>query len=339
MRSVRCPRPGKLVVEERPEPEPATGEVVVRVHHCGICGSDLHWFHDQMMIPQVAPGHEIAGEVARVGAGVSTLREGDPVALEGISSCGSCRYCVAGDYQRCPAIGIVGITIPGGFADYLALPARHCFRVPAGVDFATAALSEPLGVAVHGLRLSGLEIGQRVAILGAGTIGLMAVIAARAGGAGEIVVTARRPQQKAAALALGADRVVDDADSSALMGDVDNPIDLVVETVGGTADTLDTAAAACRPGGTICVLGAFTRSPTFPALFVLAKELRIIGSFVYSRAGARADYDIVLDLLRRQGKRISETLITHRFPLEDIAAAFATASDKTTGSIKVTIAV
>jgi threonine dehydrogenase-like Zn-dependent dehydrogenase len=120
---------------------------------------------------------------------------------------------------------------------------------------------------------------------------------------------------------------------------VDNPIDLVVETVGGAADTLDTAAAACRPGGTICVLGAFTRSPTFPALFVLAKELRIIGSFVYSRAGARADYDIVLDLLRRQGKHVADTLITHRFPLDDIAGAFATASDKTTGSIKVTIAV
>src|SRR6185295_11035856 len=160
--------------------------------------------------------------------------------------------------------------------------------------------------------------------LGAGTIGLMAVVAARAGGAGEIVVTARRPQQKAAALALGADRVVDPDDPAGLLGDaIDAPIDLVIETVGGAADTLDTAVAACRPGGTICVLGAFTKSPTFPALFVLVKELRIIGSFVYSRAGARADYDIVLDLLRRQGKRIGHTLITHRFPLDDIAAAFA----------------
>src|SRR6266581_9157085 len=126
----------------------------------------------------------------------------DPVALEGIASCGACRYCLAGDYQRCLAIGFVGLTIPGGFAEYVSAPARHCFRVPAGVDFATAALSEPLGVAVHGVRLSGLEIGQRVAVLGAGTIGLAAVVAARAGGAGEIVVSARRPHQKAAALAL-----------------------------------------------------------------------------------------------------------------------------------------
>src|SRR5205809_732598 len=238
-----------------------------------------------MMIPSVWPGHEIAGEVADVGDGVTALESGDPVALEGIASCGACRYCLAGDYQRCPAIGFVGLTIPGGFAEYVSAPARHYFRIPVGVDFATAALSEPLGVAVHGVRLSGLEIGQRVLVLGAGTIGLMAVVAARAGGAGEILVTARRPQQKAAALALGADRVADDAHAGELFGDVDRPVDVVIETVGGNADTLDTAAAACRPGGTICLLGAFTTSPTLPALFVLVKELRLIGSMVYGRAG------------------------------------------------------
>ncbi len=338
MRAAFCRGVGRLVVEDAPRPTPGPGEVVVRVRNCGICGSDLHWYHDQMMIPPVCPGHEIAGEVSDVGDGVTTLRAGDPVAVEGIASCGTCRYCVAGDYQRCPAIGVVGFTIPGGFAEYIQMPARHCFRVPAGVDFPTAALSEPLGVAVHGVRLAGLEIGQRVAILGAGTIGLMAVVAARAGGAGEILITARRPQQKAAALALGADRVVDESDPEGLTGDaMDAPIDLVVETVGGTADTLDTAAAACRPGGTICVLGAYTRMPLFPALFVLAKELRIIGSFVYSRAGARADYDIVLDILRRQGQRIAGAIITHRVPLADVARGFATAADKTTGSIKVTV--
>ena len=339
MRAVACRGPGALALEDVARPEPGPGEVVVAVRNCGICGSDLHWYHDQMMIPAVCPGHEIAGEIADVGPGVTTLRAGDRVAVEGIATCGACRYCVSGDYQRCPNIGIVGMTIPGGFADYLRMPARHCFRVPDGIEFATAALGEPLGVAVHGVRLSGLEIGQRVVVLGAGTIGLMAIVAARAGGAGEIVVTARRPQQKAAALALGADRVVDDVDPSALMAEAsDDPVDLVIETVGGTADTLDTAVAVCRPGGTICVLGAYTKSPPFPALFVLVKELRIIGSLVYGRAGARADFDIALDLLHRHGPRIAQTLITHRFPLDRIDDAFRAAADKTTGSIKVTIA-
>ncbi|HSV07476.1 MAG TPA: alcohol dehydrogenase catalytic domain-containing protein [Candidatus Binatus sp.] len=337
MQAAFCRGAGNVVLDDVERPTPEMGEVVVRVRNCGICGSDLHWYHDQMMIPSVCPGHEIAGEVADVGAGVTSLRAGDAVALEGIASCGRCRYCATGEYQRCPRVRVVGITIPGGFAEYVKMPARHCFRVPAGVDFATAALSEPLGVAVHGVRLAGLEIGQRVAILGAGTIGLMAVVAARAGGAGEVIVVARRPQQKAAALALGADRVVDDNDPNGIGGDIDAPIDLVIETVGGSADTLDTAVAACRPGGTICILGAFTRSPTFPALFVLAKELRLIGSFVYGRAGAQADFDIVLDILRRRGRHIAETIITHRVPLAEIARGFRTAADKTTGAIKVTI--
>src|SRR5262245_59572621 len=338
MRAAFCRAPGAIALEEVARPTPAPGEVVVRVRNCGICGSDLHWYHDQMMIPSVCPGHEIAGEVAEVGAGVTGLAAGDPVAIEGIASCGACRYCIAGDYQRCMAIGVVGMTIPGGFAEYIRMPARHCFRVPAGVDFPTAALSEPLGVAVHGVRLAGLEIGQRVAILGAGTIGLMAVIAARAGGAGEIVVTARRPQQRAAALALGADRVVGDGDLDGLIGDASAaPIDLGIETVGGTADTVEQAAIAARPGGTVCVLGAFSKSPPLPALFLLIKELRIIGSFVYGRAGARADYDIVQDLLARHGAKIGTTIVTHRFPLADIDQAFRTAADKQTGSIKVTI--
>jgi threonine dehydrogenase-like Zn-dependent dehydrogenase len=338
MRAAFCRQAGRVVVEDAPRPEPGPGEVVVRVRSCGICGSDLHWWHDQMMIPTVCPGHEIAGEVADVGPGVRSLKAGDAVALEGISTCGECRYCVAGDYQLCRRVGLVGITIPGGFAEYVKMPARHCFATPPGVDFPTAALSEPLGVAVHAVRLSGLEIGQRVAILGAGTIGLMAVVAARAGGAGEIVVTARRPQQRAAALALGADRVVDDGDLDGLIGDAaEAPIDLVIETVGGTAETIQQAAIAARPGGTVCVLGAFSKPPELPALFLLIKELRIIGSFVYGRAGARADYDIVQDLLARHGATIGKTIVTHRFALADIDEAFRTAADKQTGSIKVTI--
>jgi threonine dehydrogenase-like Zn-dependent dehydrogenase len=96
------------------------------------------------------------------------------VALEGIASCGLCRWCRAGTYNYCTRLGIVGMTIPGGFADFVSLPARHCFPVTEGIDFPIAALSEPLGVAVHGVRLGGLELGQRVLVLGAGTIGLAA---------------------------------------------------------------------------------------------------------------------------------------------------------------------
>jgi 2-desacetyl-2-hydroxyethyl bacteriochlorophyllide A dehydrogenase len=337
MRAARAEGPGRIAVEEVDRPEPGPGDVVVKIAACGICGSDLHWYHDQMMLPAACPGHEIAGTVAMVGPKVTSLREGDRVSVEGIASCGECRYCLAGSYHYCPRIGIVGMTIPGGYADYVKMPARHCFAV-GDMDLATASLSEPLGVAVHGVRISGLSIGQRVLVLGAGTIGLMAVVAARAGGAGEILVTARRPQQQAAARALGADRVFSDADEGALFeATSESPVDLVIESVGGTSSTLDTAVAACRPGGTVCLLGVYTTSIPFPALFTVAKELTIKGSFVYNRVGSRADFDVVVDLLKRQGNRLASTMLTHSFPLERIADAFETAGDKTSGSIKVTI--
>src|SRR2546428_13444018 len=130
MRAAFCRGVGVLVVEDAPRPTPASGEVVVRVRNCGICGSDLHWYHDQMMIPSVCPGHEIAGEVADVGGGAVALEPGDPVALEGIASCGACRYCLAGDYQRCLALASVGFPIPRGFPRSASPPSRPRLRSP-----------------------------------------------------------------------------------------------------------------------------------------------------------------------------------------------------------------
>jgi len=338
MRAARVLGPGRIAIEEVARPEPKPDEVVLAVGACGICGTDLHWYHGEFMLPPTCPGHEVSGTVAMVGAGVRSFKEGDRATLEGLASCGACRYCLAGDYHYCTTLRMPGINMPGGFADYLAMPARHCFAV-GEMDLAIASLGEPLGVAVHGVRISGLRIGQRVLVLGAGTIGLMAVVAARAGGAGEILVTARRPQQKAAAQALGADRIFDDADEAALHAAAqESPIDVVIESVGGSASTLDTAVRASRPGGTICLLGVYTKPVAFPAIIAIARELTIKGSLVYNRAGSRADFDVVVDLLHRQGARLAETMITHRFPLDQLSEALATASDKTRGSIKVTIA-
>jgi 2-desacetyl-2-hydroxyethyl bacteriochlorophyllide A dehydrogenase len=338
MRAARALGPGQISVHEVARPEPGPGEVVLAVGACGICGTDLHWYQGEFPAPPVCPGHEIAGTVAMVGAGVTALKEGDRATVEGIASCGHCRYCLSGDYHYCTSLRMPGLSMPGGFADYLAMPARHCFAV-GSMDIATASLGEPLGVAVHGVRISGLRIGHRVLVLGAGTIGLACVVAARAGGAGEILVTARRPQQKAAALALGADRVFDDSDEAALYAAAgESPVDVVLESVGGTANTLDVAARACRPGGTICLLGVYTKPVAFPALIAVARELTIKGSLVYNRSGSRADFDVVVDLLQRNGAQLADTLITHRFPLDRVGEAFANAADKKSGSIKVTIA-
>lgn len=338
MRALRAYGPGEIALEEVLRPEPGPDDVVVRVRACGICGTDLHWYHGAFPAPPVCPGHEIAGDVAAAGGNVRELREGDAVALEGIAGCGQCAACRSGSYHLCRALGIIGMTLPGGFADYVCIPARHCFRTPPGLSSAVAALSEPLAVSVHGVRLAAPDMGARVLVLGAGTIGLMAVVAARAAGAGEVVVTARRPQQREAALRLGADRVFADTESAELDAFArDKPIDVVLETVGGTAaDTLTTAINTCRPGGTISVLGLFMGMiPVAPAL-LLAKELTLKGSMVYNRRDGRADFEITQDLLAREQARL-ESVVTHRVPLDDAGRAFALAADKTSGSIKVAI--
>src|SRR3989442_15558729 len=123
MRAAFCRGVGRLVVEDAPRPTPARGEVVVRVRNCGICGSDLHWYHDQMMIPSVCPGHEIAGEVAEVGDAVTGLVPGDPGALEGIASCGGGAFCPAGGHPRRPPPGLLGLSIPRGLSPYHRSPA------------------------------------------------------------------------------------------------------------------------------------------------------------------------------------------------------------------------
>ncbi|MBU6282926.1 alcohol dehydrogenase catalytic domain-containing protein [bacterium] len=337
MRAARGREPGRIDVEEVPIPEPGEGEVLLRVNRCGICGSDLHWWHGGIPVPGVCPGHEIAATVAETGRGVSGVKAGDRVTVEGIRTCGRCEYCRSSDYELCRNLGMIGMTIPGGFADYLVTTERHLFPVPAGIDDETAQLAEPLAVSVHAVRLAGLSLGQRVLVLGAGTIGLTAIVAARRGGAGEILATARRPHQRAAALALGATRVFDPTDGELASYCFDHPVDVVVETVGDANSSLNDAIACVRPGGTVAVLGVFTQAPMLNALFLMMKEVRVVGSMCYGRRDGRADFDLALDILASEGDTLRRTMVTHRFPLDRLAEGFAAANDKSSGSIKVSI--
>jgi 2-desacetyl-2-hydroxyethyl bacteriochlorophyllide A dehydrogenase len=317
---------------------PRAGEVVVRVRSCGICGSDLHFFCGGFPPPPVCPGHEISGEVADSGDGVVSVRAGDRVAIEPLVVCRECWACRTGDYQLCRQLRILGTMADGGFAEYVRVPAYAVFALPAAVDFEVGALTEPLAVAVHGVRLAGVRLGQRVLVLGAGTIGLLSVAAAKAAGAADVWVTARHAHQGAAAAALGATRVFAGADAAAELSALahQEPIDVVVETVGGAADTLNDAVQSVRPAGCVVVLGVFTTTPSLNALALILKEVRIVGSLTYGRPGPRADFDVALQLLAEQPERFGR-LITQRFPLAEIAQGFAAAADKRSGSIKVAI--
>jgi 2-desacetyl-2-hydroxyethyl bacteriochlorophyllide A dehydrogenase len=338
MHAAFCNEPGQLELREVDRPTAANGHVVVKVRSCGICGSDLHFFHGRFPPPPVCPGHEISGEVTDVGANAGDLRPGDRVAVEPLVVCRECAYCRTGDYQLCGDFRLIGTMLDGGFAQYLRVPAYALFHLPAGVDYEVGALTEPLAVAVHAARLANVRLGDRVLVLGAGTIGLLSVAAARAAGASEVWVTARRPQQYAAAEALGAARIFTgpDADTAVSGAAHAQPVDVVIETVGGTADTINDAIHLVRPAGTVAVLGVFTTMPTCDALSLVVKEVRLVGSLTYGRPGPRADFDVALQLLADQPDRFRR-LITHRFPLTEINRGFAIAADKETGSIKVAI--
>jgi len=332
-----CTEPGRLELREVDAPHPGPDDVVVKVRSCGICGSDLHWFHGGFPAPPVCPGHEISGEVVEVGTGVSDVRGGDRVAIEPLMVCGECWGCRTGDYQLCRRLHIVGTTVDGGFAEYLRMPAYAAFRLPDTVDYEVGAFAEPLAVCTHAARLADVRLGDRVLVIGAGTIGLLAAAACTAGGA-EVWITARHPQQRTAAAALGAARVFSGPDAARELADAahDASIDAVIETVGGTADTLNEAITLVRRGGTVLVLGVFTTMPTLNALALVLREVRIIGSLTYGRSGPRADFDVALQLLAAQPERF-RALITHRIGLNDINNGFTIAADKRSGAIKVAV--
>ena len=338
MRSALCIGPGQFQLRDVESPSPGPDDAIVKVRNCGICGSDLHFFHGGFPPPPVCPGHEISGEIAEVGKAVGDLRQGDRVAIEPLVVCRQCWACRTGEYQLCRHLRILGTMVDGGMAEFVRVPAYTLFPLPAGIDFEVGALAEPLAVTVHALRIADVRLGNRVLVLGAGTIGLLAVAAAKAAGADEVWITARHPHQGAAAVALGAARVFSGADAAAELSTAahQQPVDVVVETVGGAADTLNDALHLVRPAGCVVVLGVFTTTPTLNALALITKEVRVVGSLTYSRPGPRADFDVALALLAANPERF-RALITHRFPLAQIARGFEAAFDKRSGSIKVAI--
>lgn len=309
MRAVRYTADGIGVVDV---PAPRGDGVTVRIRSAGICGSDLHML-EHGYHPPFTLGHELAGELA----------DGTPVAIEPLAPCGACEQCVAGDYNLCrsePSM-IVGIMRDGGMADELLVPARCLVPLPAGVSARDACLVEPLAVAVHGFRKVGLNGGQRVAVVGAGSIGLCAVAAARSTGA-EVGIVARHDAQAAAAERLGAKQI-------------DGEYDVVVECA-GTASALQTSCELAKPGAVVLLLSSYWDGLTLPGFMVMLKELRVVPSSMYGRHAAGRDIDGAAALLAANPE-IPRTMITHRLPLDAAPEAFRIARDRQSGAIKVVL--
>jgi L-iditol 2-dehydrogenase len=327
--------PGTLNVVDRKIPEPAAGWVRIGVTAVGICGSDLHIYGGMMGdVTGLQPGHEVAGVIDAVGDGV-TLAAGTKVAIEPITACGHCFQCMTGHRNRCAEHRLFGIRARGGMAEYLTVPADCLHLLPADLNDNVAALAEPMAVCVRGARRARIEIGDRVAVLGAGTIGLLSVIAAREAGAGEVFVTARYPHQRALAEALGATRVFATIEQMIEVVGPDS-MDVVIETVGGRSDALTEAVNVAARGATIAMLGVFEGSPRIPGLPFADRELTLVGSYCYARDARVGDFAHATTLLSKYRDALPD-LVTHRFKLDEVARAYAAAGDKKSGSIKVQI--
>jgi 2-desacetyl-2-hydroxyethyl bacteriochlorophyllide A dehydrogenase len=342
MRAARVLGRRSIETARLPLPEPGAGEVRVRIEACGICGSDLHLFDAGLYPPGQTPGHEMAGRVDCPGAGVTGWSPGDRVAVEPLRTCGSCPCCRAGRDSICSETRLHGVHEPGGLAEYAVVPAIRLFRAPADLEPRLVALAEPAAVVVHALRRAGLARGARALVLGAGSVGLLTLAAARRLGANEVWITARHPHQAARARALGADRVLEaEAATAAGLAALgrEAPVDVVVETVGARADTLAAAGAAVRPGGVVAVVGFFVEPLRLDALPLMLKEVTLAWSYCYGHAdpdGRGPDFAEALALLDAERAALAP-LVTDTFPLDEVARAFARAADRRAGSIKVSV--
>ncbi len=340
MRTARVLGRDRIELSRSAVPEPGPGEVRVRVEACGICGSDLHLLRAGLFPANAVPGHEPAGVIDAIGPGAASPVLGTRVAIEPIRGCGVCAKCRAGRYAICRQSTLAGVHRPGGLAEFLVAPAENVYPVPPSLDARVAALAEPMAVVVHALHRGNFQPGQRVLVLGAGSVGLLAAAAARRLGAGDVLVTARHPHQRERALALGASRVLGDTEATLAALDGigrEAPIDLVVETVGGGADTVRSAAAAVRPGGTVSVVGMFLGALTLDPLPLLLKELTLAWSYCYGEDPAHGtDFAEAVDILAAAREALTP-LITHTVPLDEAARGFALAADRSAGAIKVSI--
>ena len=330
---------GAMKIAQIAAPEAGPGEALVQVRAVGICGSDLLMNAGRTEADTMPAGHEVAGEIVAVGEGVEADAVGRRVAVDTIGlgrACQNCWYCRTGQYRSCmdrtPEAG-------GGFAEYMTTLAAGCFPLHKNLSWHEGALVEPLAVSVHGMRRGGLRPGETVAVLGAGNIGLTAVAAARAMGAGRILVTARHPHQAEMARKLGADIAVtpegDALRETLLEATEGRGADLTIESVGGrTEATLQQAIEVTRVQGRIVVLGGFHAPITLDWLPPLLKEQSFIFSSCYSVMDGQHDFQLAIELMSSGRVELRE-MVTHEFPLSEIQRGFDTAYDKTAGSIKV----
>ena len=310
-----------VVVEDVPLPRIGADQVLLEVSHCGICGTDLHLMMEDWGLPGAVGGHEYSGEVAAVGAAVEGWAVGDRAVGGPGRGCGECAPCRAGRTNLCVTRQLWNpdLSVTGAFAPYKAVDAASLFRVPEGLDLRTAALTEPLAVALHGVRRSPAGPDSRVLVTGAGPIGLLTVVVLRSLGVADITVTEPGPRRRELAAQVGA-TVVIGPDELAAPG---MPMELVPAAFdvafecSGRADAMEAALGNLGRGGTLVLSGSGMHRPRFDPNRIILNELVVTGTAEYTPA----DYDESLALLASGRLPTADLIEPDDVPLTGMLAA------------------
>ncbi|KAI9093740.1 putative sorbitol dehydrogenase [Phlyctochytrium arcticum] len=338
-----APTKEALIFEDRPIPTPGPGEVQIQIKRTGLCGSDVHYVKhgrigDFVVKGPMVLGHESSGIVTQLGDSVQGLSVGDAVAVEPGISCGACSYDLEGRYNLCLNMRFAA-TPPydGTLANFVVYPSRLCHKLPASVSLEEGALIEPLAVAVHAIRRAKLQLAERVTIFGAGPIGLLCGMVAKAAGATQVtLVDLSKSRLEIALKVKAADSILHVAQGNPSVADTLNRKenmrpDVVFECSGAEA-SIATAMEITKSGGRIVLVGCGPPTVSVPLTALAMREVDIVGVFRYASV-----FPTAIELVA--SKRIDvKPLITHTFAFDDAVAAYDAAGDPNlAGLIKVQI--
>ncbi len=310
----------QLEMAEVPTPSAGAGEVLIRVGACGICGSDVHGYDGSSgrRIPPIVMGHEAAGRIATVGAGVTGLAQGDRVTFDSTIYCGACGYCKRGEVNLCDHRQVLGVSCgdyrrAGAFAEFVTVPARVVYKLPESISFAEAAMLEAVAVAIHAVALAEISAESTALVVGAGTIGVLILQALRAVGCKRVFVSDVDATRLKLAKELGAaDVLLADTEVVAriLQRTGGAGVDVALEAVGRN-ETVSAAIASVHKGGTVVLVGNISPDVTLPLQKVVTRQIRLQGS-----CASAGEYPQAIALMARGAIRV-KPLITAVAPLAE----------------------
>lgn len=325
MRRLVIREPNTVSIEELEIPSPGSGEILLKVVYCGICGSDLHAFkgeHPFISLP-ATPGHEFSAKIEEIGNNVENFKKDQKVTVEPSLVDNTCYNCQIGKYNICENLRVMGCQGDGAMADYMVVPAEKVIPIPKSLSLRDSILSEPLAVGVHAVKRVDVLLNKNIVILGAGMIGLSILVNAVKAGAKNIIVIDLIPERLDMAKELGATKILN-ANEINIKEKIKEVapyegIDVVFECV-GIEKTIRNAIEIVRKGGKIIVVGVFGEETKVQMAYVQDRELEILGSLMY----IRRDFTEAVEMLARN-ELPTEKFISQIFPLEEGQKAFEAA--------------